>query len=285
MNKQSLHLFGIIIIGLLFNQGHVYSFLIKYIIMLMLFFVFLEVKFTTEIKAYISTIYIFIAMLGIAFSAYYLISFINQDIAVIAFLIGITPTATAAPIMIRLLKKNVNYVVLSVVLTNCLVAIFLPFFLPLITLTTKNISTGNILISTLTVVTIPWLLAKIVNSQNASKFFNPKILFYTWLIALYLATAKASHYIFNELATTPTSTIIAIAIVAISLCTVNFYLGTLIGKQQYYRESSQSLGQKNTMFMIWIAITFVNPLAALGPMFYLIFQNIYNSYLLKMSPS
>jgi len=285
MNKQSLHLFGIIIIGLLFNQGHVYSFLIKYILMLMLFLVFLEVKFTKKISNYISTIYIFIAMLGIAFSAYYLISFIDHDIAVIAFLIGITPTATATPVMIRLLKKDVDYVVLSVVLTNGLVAVFIPFFLPLITPITENVSTGNILISTLTVVIIPLLVAKLVDSQNLSKLVNSKILFYTWLIALYLATAKASHYMFNELATTPLITITAIAIVAMLLCIVNFYVGTLIGKQQYYRETSQSLGQKNTMFMIWIALTFVNPLAALGPMFYLVFQNIYNSYLLRMSPS
>ncbi|MBE9562095.1 MAG: hypothetical protein IMF12_04445 [Proteobacteria bacterium] len=249
----------------------------------MLFFIFLEAKFTGTITTYLGAIYIFFAMLGISFSAYYLISFINQDIAVIAFLLGITPTATAAPVMIRLLKKDVNYVVASVVLTNCLVAVSIPFFLPLITTTTENISVGNMLLSTLTVVIVPLLLAKSFRFKKIK--FNPNIFFYSWLTALYLATAKASHYIFIESVTTPISIIIAIAIVAMLLCFINFYLGTLIGKKQYYRETSQSLGQKNTMFMIWIALTFVNPLAALGPMFYLIFQNIYNSYLLKMSPS
>ena len=248
--------------------------------MLMLFFIFLEEKFTRTI--YLGTIYIFFAMLGISFSAYYLISFINQDIAVIAFLIGITPTATAAPVMIRLLKKDVNYVVSAVVLTNCLVAIFIPFFLPLIT-TVENISVKNMLFSTLIVVILPFLLAKIINFKQIK--LNSNIFFYLWLTALYLATAKSSHYIFTELITIPITTIIAIATVAILLCVVNFYLGMLIGKKQYYRETSQSLGQKNTMFMIWIALTFVSPLAALGPMFYLIFQNIYNSYLLKMRPS
>ncbi|MDM8565026.1 hypothetical protein QUF74_05175 [Candidatus Halobeggiatoa sp. HSG11] len=283
MNQQSIYLFGIIIFGLLFNQGHVYSFLIKYIIMLMLFFIFLEAKLTGTKDIYQGSIYIFIAMLGIAFSAYYLISFINQDIAVIAFLIGMTPTATSAPVMLKLLKKNVNYAISSVVLTNCLVAISIPFFLPLITSTTTNIPIGNMLLSTLTVVIVPILFAKIVNFKKIK--INPNIFFYSWLTALYLATAKASHYIFTESAATPIITITAIAIVAMLLCIINFYLGTLIGKKQYCRETSQSLGQKNTMFMIWIALTFVNPLAALGPMFYLIFQNIYNSYLLKTSPS
>ncbi len=282
MHRQSFYLFGIIIFGLLFNQGHIYSFLIKYIIMLMLFFIFLEAKFTGTINTYLGIIYIFFAMLGISFSAYYLISFINKDIAVIAFLIGITPTATAAPVMIRLLKKDVNYVVSAVVLTNCLVAISIPFFLPLIT-TVENISVKNMLFSTLTVVILPFLLAKIVSFKKIK--LNSNIFFYLWLTSLYLATAKSSHYIFIESATTPIITIIAIATVAMLLCIINFYLGTLIGKKQYYRETSQSLGQKNTMFMIWIALNFVNPLAALGPMFYLIFQNIYNSYLLKMSPN
>ncbi|MCK5877641.1 MAG: hypothetical protein KAG43_08395 [Candidatus Marithrix sp.] len=245
--------------------------------MLMLFFIFLEAKFTGTISTYQNAIYIFITMLGISFTAYFLISFINQDIAVIAFLIGITPTATAAPVMIKLLKKDVNYVITSVVVTNCLVAIFLPFLLPLITSTQINISIGSMLFSTLTVVIVPFILSKIVNFKK----INPNLFFYLWLIALYLATAKSSHYIFIESANIPLATIIIIAIIAMLLCIINFYLGTLIGKKQYYRETSQSLGQKNTMFMIWIALTFVNPLAVLGPMFYLIFQNVYNSYLLK----
>jgi len=244
----------------------------------MLFFIFLEAKFTGTISIYLGTIYIFLAMLGISFSAYYLISFINQDIAAIAFLIGITPTATAAPVMIRLLKKDVNYVVSAVILTNCLVAVSIPFFLPLIT-TVENISVKNMLFSTLIVVILPFLLAKIINFKQIK--LNSSIFFYLWLTALYLATAKSSHYIFIESTTIPIITIIAIAAVAMLLCVTNFYLGMLIGKKQYYRETSQSLGQKNTMFMIWIALTFVSPLAALGPMFYLIFQNIYNSYLLN----
>ncbi|MDM8569110.1 hypothetical protein QUF50_06330 [Thiotrichales bacterium HSG1] len=244
----------------------------------MLFFIFLEAKFTGTMSVYLGAIHIFLAMLGIAFSSYYLISFVNQDIAVIAFLVGITPTATAAPVMIRLLKKDVNYIIASVVLTNCLVAIFIPFLLPLITSTKANVSTGNMLFSTLMIVILPLLLAKTINLR---KKINPNIFFYLWLAGLYLATAKASHYIFTEATTTPITTIIAIAIVSMLLCIINFYLGTLIGKKQYYQENSQSLGQKNNMFMIWIALTFINPLAALGPMFYVFFQNIYNSYLLK----
>ena len=283
MHRQSLYLFGIILFGLLFNQGHVYSFLIKYIVMLMLFFIFLEAKFTGTISSYLGTLYIYLSMIGISFSSYYLISFINQDIAVIAFLIGMTPTATAAPVMIRLLKKDVNYVVSAVVLTNCLVAASIPFFLPLITETVTDVSVGNMLFSTLTVVILPFILAKIFSFKKIK--LNPNIFFYSWLTALYLAAAKSSHYIFTESATTPIITITAIASVAMLLCIINFYFGTLIGKKQYYRETSQSLGQKNTMFMMWIALTFVSPLAALGPMFYLFFQNIYNSYLLKMSPS
>mgnify|MGYP001803267665 CR=1 FL=1 len=35
---------------------------------------------------------------------------------------------------------------------------------------------------------------------------------------------------------------------------------------------------------IWICLTFLTPVIALGPMFYIVFQNLYNSYLLARNP-
>ena len=45
---------------------------------------------------------------------------------------------------------------------------------------------------------------------------------------------------------------------------------------------SLALGRKNTMFGLWIALTFVNPMVALGPISYIIMQNAYNSYQIMM---
>ena len=54
--------------------------------------------------------------------------------------------------------------------------------------------------------------------------------------------------------------------------------GALIGGRRYWQESSQALGQKNNSFVIWIALTFINPLVAMGPTFYVLYHNLYNSF-------
>jgi bile acid:Na+ symporter, BASS family len=62
------------------------------------------------------------------------------------------------------------------------------------------------------------------------------------------------------------------------ICIINFSVGALLGGHYYWQEASQSLGQKNLSFVIWIALTFINPLVAMGPMFYILYHHLYNSW-------
>jgi BASS family bile acid:Na+ symporter len=71
-----------------------------------------------------------------------------------------------------------------------------------------------------------------------------------------------------------------IAFVSLVICIVNFGLGALLGGREHWQEASQALGQKNLSFVIWIALTFVNPLVAMGPMFYILYHHSYNSWLI-----
>ncbi|MCB9248354.1 MAG: hypothetical protein H6613_07315 [Ignavibacteriales bacterium] len=48
--------------------------------------------------------------------------------------------------------------------------------------------------------------------------------------------------------------------------------------QKFKNGRAQSLGQKNNGFTLWIALTFISPLAVLGPVFYILSQNIYISW-------
>ena len=41
---------------------------------------------------------------------------------------------------------------------------------------------------------------------------------------------------------------------------------------------AQSLGQKNTVFAIWMGYTFLNPVTSIAGGFYSVWHNIYNSY-------
>jgi BASS family bile acid:Na+ symporter len=100
-----------------------------------------------------------------------------------------------------------------------------------------------------------------------------------WLASLYLISAKASHFIRNQYAGAP-SILVTIALVSLGICALNFALGAWLGGRHFRLEASQALGQKNLAFVIWIALTFLNPLVAMGPTFYILYHNLYNSWLI-----
>jgi BASS family bile acid:Na+ symporter len=73
-------------------------------------------------------------------------------------------------------------------------------------------------------------------------------------------------------------------VVSLLVCIANFALGRLIGGKEFHREASQTLGQKNTAYTIYLALTYANPLIALGPTFYVIWHNLWNSWQLHRVP-
>lgn len=163
---------------------------------------------------------------------YFVVAPFSQEFALTAFIIGLAPTATAAPAVTSFLKDNIEYVTASVVLTNVAIALALPFFMLVVAKAGTDIATLGILRNIFIVIFVPFVLAQ--------------------AIRLYLP--------------------------ALVICIVNFGVGRLIGGKRFGLEASQSLGQKNTMFMLWFSLSFLNPLVALGPVMYLVYHNTYNSY-------
>ena len=274
-----------ILLGILFPQAGSYSFLLKPLLMFILFFPFLELKITTFHK---STIWIIIANIALAITAYFLLLPFNSDLAFVSFITAIAPTAISAPAVASFLALDVEYVTLSTILTNSVIALTLPFLLPLLTHEANSLSTPEMLLSILGLFLIPLLCAltlKILPPQILNFFVKIKIIsFYAWAVVLFIAGAKASHFIVYESSISPL-TIAAIATVSLVICAANFGVGFLLGGEQFAREASQSLGQKNTMLTVWLSLSFLQPVVALGPMFYIFYHNLYNSYqLVKIKP-
>jgi len=72
---------------------------------------------------------------------------------------------------------------------------------------------------------------------------------------------------------------LGILFVTLICCILQFYIGKRIGSHYNDRISAgQSLGQKNTVFIIWTAYTFMNPVTAVAGGFYSIWHNSINSY-------
>ncbi len=283
MNKNSLYLFGAVAAGFIYNRGHEFSFLIKYLLMIMLFFPLLKAAVPRDASVYNHALRLCLVMAGTSVTAYWLLKSWDKELATIVFLLIATPTATAAPVVIGLLNKNVTYVITAVVTTNLLSALSLPFTLGFIDYGGSHNNLGNMLLATMTVVGIPMLSAQLIRTyriQLANRLTEiNKLPFLIWLLVIYLATAKASDYLYSYHVS---SLMLAkIALASLLTCGFNFLIGHYLGGVNYAVEGSQSLGQKNTMFMSWVALEYVSPLAALGPVCYLVFQNLYNSVLLN----
>ena len=100
--------------------------------------------------------------------------------------------------------------------------------------------------------------------------------FLLWVITLFIIAGSASFFIHHNPELSPL-VLIEIALLSALICAVNFAGGRFMGEKRYRRESSQSLGQKNTTFTMFLALQFANPLVAMGPTFYVLWHNLWNA--------
>jgi BASS family bile acid:Na+ symporter len=274
---KGLSLLFAMLIGALVPQAYVFSDWIQYLLIVMLFFAFLDIEF----KFQKSVLWILLANVTIAFIAYIALAPFNLMLALAAFMTAIAPTAIAAPVIISFIQREVEFVVASVVLTNIASAVVVPIALPFLIGTEIQISIWEVLKPVLVVMFVPLILAQLVKSLPlAAQGFIRKgkvVSFPIWLINLFIISARASDFLRND-NTDSFSTLGIIAFVSLIICVINFGIGALLGGRSHWQEASQSLGQKNLSFVIWIALTFINPLVALGPMFYILYHHIYNSW-------
>ena len=106
-------------LGMFFPQAAVLSSSIRYLLMVMLFMVFLQLN-LKELKIRKSHFKLLIVNAIVGVVSYLAAWWITRDetLAKAAFFVGITPTATAAAVVMGFLNGNVGYVITSFVFTN-----------------------------------------------------------------------------------------------------------------------------------------------------------------------
>jgi len=277
---KGLALLFTMLIGALIPQVHIFSFLIQYLLMIMLFFAFLDIEFNPQ-RFQKSVIWVLLANAVVAFSCYLILAPFDLTLALSAFMTAIAPTAIAAPVIIGFIHREVEYVVASVLLTNIASAVIVPLALPSLLGTEIQISIWEVLQPVLVVMFVPLILARLVSrlSSKTQKAIRKgkTFSFPIWLVNLFIISANASNFLRNENSDSA-FTLITIALISLVICILNFGLGAMLGGRGHWQEASQSLGQKNLSFVIWIALTFINPLVAMGPMFYILYHHLYNSW-------
>ena len=268
-------------LGALLPQAHAAVGAIRWLIIGMLFIVFLQTRLSRD-ALHRSHAVLLAANLAMGFVAWgfgWLVG--GRDVALAAFFAGITPTATAAPVIMGFLRGRVAYVVAAFILTNVVIAALLPVLLPLMLGHATPAAFTQVSGSVALVVFAPMALGWIVRTLHPAATRWPaklaNVSFAAWVTVIFLITADASQFLRNQ-AHLPRTAVLEIAATSLLICAVNFSLGRLIGGREFPREGSQALGQKNTTFTIYLAITYASPLIALGPTFYVLWHNLWNSW-------
>ena len=275
-------LLATMLVGAMFPRVHEFSFLIQYLLMLMLFFSFLDIEFKPQ-TFHKSVLWVLLANVAVAFLSYAALVSFDRTFALTAFMTAIAPTAIAAPVIMSFIQGEIEYVVAAVLVTNVSSALIVPLVLPFLlgAQAQVQISVWEVLQPVLIVMFVPLILARLVSRMpiRTQTFIRKgkRFSFSIWLLNLFIISANASNFFRNE---DPNSapTLIVIALISLVLCIVNFGVGALLGGQRNWQAASQSLGQKNLSFVIWIALTFINPLVAMGPTFYILYHHLYNSW-------
>ncbi len=196
----------------------------------------------------------------------------------------ICPTATAAAVITAKLGGSAATLTTYTLLSNLLAAIMVPLLFPLVE-PHEGLSFWlaflKILGKVFPLLLCPFFLACLI------KFLLPKlharlqslheVAFYLWGVALAIVTGQTVRSLVNGQAPAYVEWMIALA--GLATCVLQFALGKSIGTRYGERISAgQALGQKNTVLAIWMAYTYLQPLASVGPGSYVLWQNIINSW-------
>ncbi len=259
---------------------------IRWLIMAMLFLVFLETR-LSRAALRVNHAILLGANLVLGFAAWGLGWLAGgREVALAAFFAGITPTATAAPIVISFLRGRVDYVVAAFLITNLIIALLLPGVLPLVlgqaTPDVFEQVLGTVGLVVFAPLAAAWMLRALFPGAAAWSPRLRNLSFAMWVIALFLITSNAAHFLHTH----PELTRLALAPIALTtgaVCALNFAVGWLIGGREFPREASQSLGQKNTTLTIYLALVYASPLVALGPTCYVVWHNLWNTWQIHRS--
>ena len=225
-----------------------------------------------------------------------------------AMLCVICPTATAAAVVTRKLGGDVPGITTYIVLINILTAALVPLVVPLVHPVSDlgfyevfSMISAKVFPLLITPCLCAWLVRYLFPRLHRRLLSYTDLAFYLWAVALTLAIAVTTRSIVWS--RMPVSLLVSIAIVSLVCCIFHFSAGRYIGSRYRPRRrdvsqeveergrevrkitAGQSLGQKNTVFAIWMGYTFMTPETAIIGGLYSVWHNIYNSRQLRRATS
>ena len=231
-----------------------------------------------------------------------------------AMLCLICPTATAAAVVTRKLGGDVAGITTYTVLINLLTAVLVPLVVPLVQpmagidfWTAFCIIMAKIFPLLIMPCLAAWIVRYLAPGVHRKLLRYPDLAFYLWAVALTLAISMTTRSIMQS--SMSVRLLLTMGLISLVCCVFQFAMGRFVGncykprgreiatglsprndellsvkavemrgRQIRKVTAGQSLGQKNTVFAIWMGYTFMIPETAIVGGFYCIWHNLYNSW-------
>lgn len=263
--------------GLLLPALDDYTFVLRPFLMVLLFFSFLSVRLSRDIFDWRQG-----AAAGLMLLTgplvYYLGGLYGENLALTLLLMGLAPTAVITPVLAQIMRRNAGYMIGSIIVTTAVFALAVPLLLPYFL--GRGLSASALLDLLVTIgstIAGPLVLGQWVRARDGRllrtlRRVDPYV-FVLFLANIAVASGSLSHYLRYESTVGWSFVWVTVAAIA-ALVVVNFAIGSRLAPPGHSVEGSLALGRKNTMLSIWIALEYINPLVVLGPMLYILLQNI-----------
>lgn len=257
------------------------------LLFLMLFLTFCKVK-PSELRPVRWHLWLMLVQV-VSFSALCLVLHLYPDtpwrlVLECAMLSLICPTATAGAVVTTKLGGNAAGITTYTILINLVVAIVIPLLLPI-----AHPQEGVTFLPAFFMIireVFPLLICPLLAAWLV-RYLTPRfhqyllsfkdLAFYLWAVALVIAIAVTCKAVVHS--GESVWHIMGIGISTLICCVAQFAIGKKIGTCYGNRiEAGQSLGQKSTVFIIWLGYMFLTPATAVAGGFYSIWHNTINSY-------
>lgn len=266
----------------LHNYIGMIAFLAPYLIFVMLLITFCKVN-PRELRPTSLTARLLVVQLGVAVGVYFLLALWDPVIAQGTFICIFCPTATAAPVITGMLGGSIARVATFSIFSNIAVALTAPLLFSMMGADALGFVDNTLAIAmrVMPMIFIPLILAFIlrwrVPKLHKVIATHQSISFYIWALSLFIVVGNAVSFVMNE----PPGAIPEMLLLALFsgiACCFQFAVGRKIGRACGDRiVGAQALGQKNTVLAIWMALSWLDPIASVAPAAYVAWQNTINS--------
>lgn len=260
------------------------SFLIPTMLFLMIFITYCSLS-LREVKFHRMHLVLITTQVVLGLLAYYSVSRFNSLAAEAMLICVMAPTAISATVVAAMIGGNIASLTLYTLLGNLTTALFLPILLPSlgISVDLPYFQSFLFILKQLFLMLIAPLAGAILLSRFLPEVYyairkRQVISFYIWFVSFAVVISRSVRF-FLAYGKEKLPVVLSITAGSLLICILQYWLGRRIGKKYGERiTGGQALGHKNTVLAIWIAQSYLQPLASIAPTAYILWQATFNGY-------